>query len=140
MSALPGFRKRLAEAAERQGVNVSTWSSGGRSSRNLIELSTTPRPTVVYVKEFNTVGRPGFWGLTRNQVMRLERADVKWFAILLLTSSTEGYFLTSVEVRDHIEDGSFELSGDGDFKVHEDVDLNPGQRFYSLQDLLGRIL
>lgn len=140
MSALTGFRKRLAEAIERRGVTVSTWSSGGRHSRNLVELSTTPKRTILYVKEFNITGRPGFWGLTRNQMTRLEKADVRWFAVLLLRSSTNGYLLTSAEVRDHVNDGSFELSGDGDFKVNEDLDLNPAQRFQSLLQLVDRIL
>jgi hypothetical protein len=119
---------------------VRIWSSGNRSSRNLIELSTTPGPTVLYVKEFNTEGRPGFWGLTKNQVTRLEKAGVKWFTVLLLRSWTDGYVLSSAEVRDRIDDGSFELSGDGDFKVNEDVDLKPHQRFHGLEDLLHRIL
>lgn len=71
---------------------------------------------------------------------RLEKADVRWFAVLLLRSSTNGYLLTSAEVRDHVNDGSFELSGDGDFKVNEDLDLNPAQRFQSLLQLVDRIL
>ena len=124
----------------RQGISVRIWSSGNRSSRNLIELSTTPGPTVLYVKEFNTEGRPGFWGLTKNQVTRLEKAGVKWFTVLLLRSWTDGYVLSSAEVRDRIHDGSFELSGDGDFKVNEDVDLKSHQRFHGLEDLLHRIL
>ncbi|MBS0182259.1 MAG: hypothetical protein JSS39_07625 [Nitrospira sp.] len=65
---------------------------------------------------------------------------MKWFTVLLLRSSTDGYVLPSSEVREHIDDGSFELSGDGDFKVNEDVDLKPHQRFHSLEDLFRRIL
>lgn len=139
MSTLASFQKQLSEIAGRQGISVRTWSSCNRSSRNIIELSTTPEPTVLYVKEFNTEGRPGFWGLTKNQVMRLEKAHVKWFIVLLLRSSTDGYIFPSAEAREHIDDGSFELSRDGDFKVHEDVDLKPYQRFHSLEDLFHRI-
>lgn len=140
MSALTGFRKRLAEAVEHRGITVSTWSSGSRSSRNLVELSTTPKRMVLYVKECNVTGRAGFWGLTRNQVTCLQKGEVKWFAALLLRSSTDGYLLTSAKEQHHIDDGSFELSGDGDFKVNEDLDLKPAQWFQSLQDLLNRIL
>ena len=140
MATLPTFRRLITEATGARGIGVSAWSSGGRSSSNLIELSTEPKVTVLYVKEFNTAGRPGFWGLTRNQVSRLERADVKWFAILLLRSSAAGYFLTDAEVRYLVADGSFELSGDGDYKVNENLDLNSAQRFRSLLELLERIV
>jgi hypothetical protein len=134
-----GFRNRLTEAVQRRGVTMTTWSSGGSSSRNLVQLSTTPKRTVLYVKEFNITGRPGFWGLTRNQVTRLEKANVRWFAVLLLRSSTAGYLLTSAEVRHHVADRSFELSRDGDYKVNEDLDLISAQRFQSLRDLSDQI-
>lgn len=140
MSTLPGFGKRLTELAERHGAKVTAWSPDGRTFRNLMQLSTVSKAMVLYVKEFNTVGRPGFWGLTRNQVTRLEKADADWFAVLLLRSSVEGYVLARSEVRAHITDGSFELSGDGDYKVNENVDLAPQQRFRSLADLLGHLL
>jgi len=140
VSTLPGFRKRLTDLAEPKGAKVTTWSPGGQTSRNLIQLSTASKAMVLYVKEFNTVGRPGFWGLTRNQVTRLEQADTDWFAVLLLRSSIEGYVLARSEVRGHIADGSFELSGDGDYKVNEHVDLKSQQRFRSLSELLGHLL
>lgn len=139
MSTLPVFRKQLAGAAEKWGISVDTWSSGGRRSRNLIELSTTPKVTVLYVKEFNTAGHAGFWGLTRNQVTRLEEANVRWFAVLLLRSSEAGYLLTATEVRHSIIDGSFELSRDGDYKVNEQTDLKPTQAFQSFVELLDHV-
>lgn len=94
----------------------------------------------MYVKEFNVTGRLGFWGLTQNHVARLEKAATKWFAVLLLRSVTSGYVLTGRQVRQRIADGSFELSSDGDFKVNEELDLNPAQRFQSLGGLLDRVL
>ncbi len=139
MATVPAFRKRLTEAAGARGISVGAWSSGGRSFPNLMELSTTPKVTVLYVKEFNTAGRPGFWGLTRNQVNRLEKAGVRWFAVLLLRSSAAGYVLTAAEVRHHIADGSFELSNDGDYKVNENADLGSAQRFWSVAELLERV-
>ena len=140
MSAVTEFHKRLTDALGRRGISVRVWSFAGRYSRNLLQLSTSPKPMVLYVKEFNTRGRPGFWGLTRNQVDRLEKARARWFSVLLLRSVAAGYVLTSTEVRHRIADGSFELSGDGDFKVNEDLDLKPAQRFQSLDELLERIL
>ncbi|MBI2912600.1 MAG: hypothetical protein HYY03_01620 [Chloroflexi bacterium] len=141
MSALTEFRKHLTEALGPKGISVCVWSSGTRYSRNLLQLS--PRSTVLYVKEFNPDG-PAFWGLTKNQIDRLEKARARWFSVLLLRSVAAGYVLTDAEVRDRIEDSSFRLAGDGDYKVHEDPDLNPAQgfqpRFQSIDELLDRIL
>jgi hypothetical protein len=75
------------------------------------------------VKEFNVASRSGFWGLTRNQIERLHKAAPRWFAVLLLRSSAAGYLLTQGQVAESIADGSFELSGDGDFKIKEGLDL-----------------
>lgn len=140
MSALSEFRRRLTEAVARRDLSVRTWSSGGRRSANLLELTTAPRPTVLYVKEFNVPNKPGFWGLTKNQIDRLESAAPRWFAVLLLRSSVAGYVLAAVEVRHRVADGSFELSQDGDFKVHENADLKLAQSFRSISELLDRLL
>jgi len=102
--------------------------------------STVPKTTVLYVKEFNVPGKVGFWGLTRNQIDRLEKAAPRWYAILLLRNVAAGYVLTSAQVLHRIADGSFELSRDGDFKVNEALDLKPAQAFRSLDVLLDQIL
>jgi hypothetical protein len=140
MSAISEFRRQLTEAAARRGLSVRTWSSGGRHSANLFELTTTPEPTVLYVKEFNVPNKPGFWGLTKNQIDRLESAAPHWFAVLLLRSFVAGYVLTAAEVRHRVADGSFELSDDCDFKVNETADLNRAQSFGSISQLLDRLV
>ena len=140
MSTLPEFRRHLNEALVRRGLNVRTWASGSRHSPNLLELTTVPKTTVLYVKEFNVPGKAGFWGLTRNQIDRLEKAAPRWYAILLLRNVAAGYVLTSAQVLHRIADGSFELSRDGDFKVNEALDLKPAQAFRSLDVLLDQIL
>ena len=116
------------------------WVSEGRHSPNLLEITTAPKTTVLYVKEFNVPRKAGFWGLTRNQIDRIEMAAPRWFAVLLLRNFAAGYVLTSAQVRHHIADGSFELSGDGDFKVNETLDLNSAQAFGSVDELLDRTL
>jgi hypothetical protein len=140
MSTLPEFRRQLTEALVRRGLNVRTWTLGGRGSRNLLELTTAPNTTVLYMKEFNVPGKAGFWGLTRNQIDRLEKAAPRWFTVLLLRNVAAGYVLTSAQVHHCIADGSFELSRDGDFKVNEVLDLKPAQAFRALDALLDQIL
>jgi hypothetical protein len=140
MSVLSVFRKNLSEALADRGLTVHTWASGGRHSANLLEITTAPKTTILYVKEFNVLGRPGFWGLTRNQIERLEKAGSHWFAVLLLRSSAAGYVLAGAQVAERIADGSFELSGDGDFKVNEGLDLKPAEAFGSLEELFDRSL
>lgn len=138
------FRNQLRKALGPRGLTMTRWAQGG--SPNLVELSTSPKRTVLYHRSFSgrsrdtnlNTGRPGFWGLTENQLTRLENADVRWFVVLLLRSPIAGYLLTSDEVRRHVDDGSFKLSADGDFRINEGH-LNIEQRFQSLQDLLDRI-
>jgi len=140
MSTLSEFRKNLTEMAADRGLRVHPWASGGRRSQNLLEITTAPKTSVLYVKEFNVLNKPGFWGLTKNQIERLDTGAPRWFAVLLLRSDAAGYVLTSTQVAKRITDGSFELSRDGDFKVNEGLDLQPTEAFRSLEDLLGRIL
>lgn len=140
MSILPEFRGHLTEALAHRGLSVHIWALGGRHSSNLLEITTAPQTTVLYVKEFNVPRKAGFWGLTRNQIDRLEKAAPRWFAVLLLRNVAAGYILTGAQVRYHIADGSFELSGDGDFKVNETLDLKSAQAFRSLGELLDGIL
>lgn len=140
MSRLSEFRKNLTETIIDHGLRVHSWASGGRSSHNLLEITTTPKTTVLYVKEFNVLNKPGFWGLTKNQVERLNSNAPCWFAVLLLRNNSAGYVLTSTQVAKHIADGSFELSRDGDFKVNESPDLQSAEAFGSIEELLGRIL
>ena len=138
MSALLEFRQQLERILDGRGISVSRWSLG--RSGNLLELTTLPRPTVLYVKEFNVEGHAGFWGLTKNQVNKLIGAHVRWFAVLLLRSSTSGYLITGQQVVHRVRNGLFELSGDGDYKVNEGPDLDEGQRIRSLQELMARTL
>lgn len=140
MSALAQFRSDLAVTPASRGLTVAIWGSGGRRSANLLVVSTKPKESVLYVKEFNVPSRRGFWGLTHNQVERLEAAARRWFAVLLLRSSSSGYVLTGSQVLHRVQSGAFELSGDGDFKVNEETDLVPSQHFASLDDLIARIL
>ncbi|MCJ7603599.1 MAG: hypothetical protein MUO63_19125 [Desulfobulbaceae bacterium] len=140
MGRLPEFRKDVTETVADRGVRVHTWASGGRRSPNLLEITTAPKTTVLYVKEFNVLNKPGFWGLTKNQIERLDTAAARWLAVLLLRSSVAGYVLTDSQVAKCIADGSFELSGDGDFKVNESQDLQTAEAFKSIEELLGRIL
>jgi hypothetical protein len=138
MSALSDFRQQLERLLDGRKISVARWSRG--HSSNLLELATLPKPTVLYVKEFNVDQHAGFWGLTKNQVDRLIGSQVRWFALLLLRSSTSGYLITGQQVVHRIRNGLFELSEDGDYKVNEGPDLDEGQRIQSMQELLARIL
>jgi len=140
MGTVSEFHHRLAKLLEDRAISVRTWASGGRRSENLLEITTAPEKKVLYVKEFNVPGKPGFLGLTRNQIYRLDRAAPGWFAVLLFRSLEVGYVLTDAQVRQRIGDGLFELSGDGDFKVNEAQDFTPAEHFGSLGELLDRIL
>jgi len=122
------FIDHLRNVLAGRNISVSPWPPARRCSRNLVELSTSPK-TVLYVKEFNGKG-PGFWGLTANQVDRLEKASVRWFSVLLLRSAVAGYVLTASDVNNCRAGAKL---AKGDFKVREG---KPAQGFQSLDELL----
>ncbi len=138
MSTISEFRAILAARLRPRNIEVLRWGHG--HSPHLLELSSEPTPTLLYVKEFNVQGRFGFWGLTRNQIKRIEQSRCKWCVVLLLRSATEGYVLPSDQVVRHIRSGTFELSADGDYKVNENSDLTVYERFSGVDTLIARML
>ena len=138
MSIVSEFRSQFAVELVAQGVTEKRWSGATRKSDHMLELNTKPGRTILYIKESNK--DPGFWGLTRNQLEALRTSTLDWYVILLLRSSTSGYLLSSGQVERRIDDGRFELSGDGDHKVNETSDLSDGQQFSSVQEVIDRIL
>jgi len=94
----------------------------------------------LYVHEFNVPNKPGFWGLTKNQIATLNSAPVRWCAVLLLRSADAGYVLTAREVCDRIKNGLFELSRDGDYKVNQTTDLKAAEWFENIPQLLDCLL
>lgn len=109
-----------------------------RESRNLFRINTEPISSLLYVKISNS--NTGFWGLTKNQLKRFENRNIKWFAILLARDSNVGYIFTSEEVFARIKDGSFELSGDGDYKVNEKSDCDNRRMFNDIDTVVARLL
>lgn len=138
MSRVFAFREELAKRLEERDLRLSDWPLGTRASGHLLEISTRPKPTILYVKESNT--SPCFWGLTKNQLDRLNEASIRWLAVLLARSSEAGYVLSGGQVNARIQEGTFELSFDGDHKVNEGSDLVEAQAFRSLDDLIARVL
>ena len=138
MSKVDEFRKLIPNEFNGQSLDIVKWAGSGRSSNHLLEIKSNSTSTVLYVKEFNKL--PGFWGLTKNQLDRIDKSQIRWFAILLLRSNDAGYFITSNEVKIMIQNGTFELSRDGDYKINERTDLNSNMGFSGIQDLLKNIL
>ena len=138
MSKVDEFRKLIPNEFDGQLLNIEKWSGSGRSSNNLLEIKSNSTSIILYVKEFNKL--PGFWGLTKNQLDRIDKSQIRWFAVLLLRSNDRGYFINSNEVKKMILNGQFELSRDGDYKVNERTDLTSNMAFSGINDLLDKIL
>lgn len=117
---------------------MSNWSGGTRVSDSLLLLGTSPRPTVLYVKE--STSRPGFWGLTANQLERLAVSGHRWFGVFLLRSASTGYLLSGGQIDLRIREGRIRVAGDGDFKVNENDQFLDPNRFKRLEELFPRLL
>lgn len=120
-----------------KGIAVRPYPGLPRRSRNviLVEAGGPRKATILYVKE--STNRPAFWGLTLNQIDRIQASGHRWFGVLLLDPHS-GYMLTGNQILARTASGDFTLSGDGDFKVNEDADLSAGQRFTHFADFIAR--
>jgi hypothetical protein len=118
-------------------MKISQWTGTSRRSNHLLKIEFEPNPVIIYVKESNSAS--GFWGLTKNQIDRLNNSTLPWFCVLLLRSSISGYILNSNEVNNKINDQSFELSSDGDYKVNEKLDLSANMNFPDIEVLMNII-
>lgn len=137
----PAFQFRSALCAQMAAHRLAVqYGRGDRGrSRNVLRISTQPRPTILYVKESNSQPR-GFWGLTRSHIERFEAEGARWFVVLLLRSADSGYLLSGGQVMERVRNGAFEIAHDKEYKVNEGPDLLPGQRFVSMDQLIQRTL
>lgn len=137
MSKVNEFLKKLTKGLEPERINIIQWAGSSRRSNHLLKLEFESNSVVLYVKESNKT--PGFWGLTKNQVDRLNSSKNQWFSVLLLRSNDSGYVLNSSEVNERIFDKTFELSRDGDYKVNENTDLQTNMTFFGIAGFLNSI-
>lgn len=135
---VPVFESSLTRLLRARDITVSRWSGGTRKSANLLLLSTSPSPTVLYVKE--SVNKPGFWGLTKNQLDRLVTGGYRWFGVFLQRSATKGYLLSGGQIELRIKEERIRLAGDGDYKINEHEQFLPANRFERLEELFSRLL
>ena len=138
MSLTPSFRVSLERALSTRGVAVSQWRGGTRVSNHLLEMSTSPQPTVLYIK--GSTSDPGFWGLTHNQLDCLCHSKARWFCVFLHRSSMAGYLLSGGQIQLRLQKGDLTLGKDGDYKVNERSELVSSQRFEGVAALLSRLL
>jgi hypothetical protein len=110
--SLAEFRKAIEAEASKQNLKVESRPG----APHILEISTAPQPTVLYVK-ISTI-EPGFWGLTKHRIDGLNEENVKW-RVVLLKNIDSGYMLTSDEVMQQIDDGKIHLAKDGEYKVPE---------------------
>lgn len=131
------FKDAITSVLAKIGLNVELWRGTPRRSSNLLEINTRPVSIVLYVKYSNS--NPGFWGLTANQLDRLNNSRSKWYVVLLARSMSDGYLFNSADVNRMVSDGIFELGKDGDHKVNETTDCGSGHRFSGVKMLVDHI-
>lgn len=132
------FASGLSALAGGQGLAIRPWGGSRRRSLHLLEVSTRPLPTLLYVKE--STSPSGFWGVTKNQISKMQSAECRWFCVFLHLEPSRGYLLSGGQLMMRIESGTLTLSGDGDYKLNERQDFFPGQRFSTLSELAARVL
>src|SRR5271167_4643982 len=101
------FRKQFAQRVKAEGLSVEMWPGGNRMSNHLPEMSTSPQPTVLYVKVSNNAH--GFSGLTKNQVARLVQSSVRWFAVFLHQAPKSRYLMSGGQILSRIDSHAITL-------------------------------
>ena len=120
-----GFLSRLRDAAARDGLSVAlrlgrvARISGGRDYHLYIKVRSQ---------------EPFKWGGTKNRLDWLKDNRFKWGVVLLRGSSESGYFLPAKDVNRYIEDATWPLAADGDFKPAEGSYLRLNKPFNSFQE------
>lgn len=138
MSNIIEFKYSLEKILVNSNITVEKWMDTKRKSNHLLELNSKPLKTILYIKESNK--NPGFWGLTKNHINTFRKSSIRWFVVLLHNSSSGGYLISGGQVEIRINNGKFELSVDGDYKVNERQDLEKGRKFKNIQELVDRII
>lgn len=138
MSSLVNFRVLLKNELMIRGLHLTQWLNANRISANLLQIHSKPKSLILYVKVSNS--NPGFWGLTANQLKTIRGSNLDSYVVLLTKASDQGYLLSMKDVDNRIENGTLELSGDGDHKVNEKSDLTPEMKFKGIADFVSRIL
>lgn len=136
MSIVGTFRNSVTAQLAPRGFNVSLWGGATRLSNHVLDVSTKPLPTVLYIKV--STSAVGFWGLTKNQLDRLAEARVRWFCVFLRRSASVGYLLSGGQVLMRVKDGSLTLHHDGDYKVNQRAMFVSSQRFETIDALISR--
>ena len=134
---LADFKRHLREFCDARDVAVSTWSDARPTSRNILMIETRPDPILLYVKVRSEP--PGFWGLTANRISELTHSGLLWYTVLLLGSPATGYVVSGADVDRHMRNADWTLSGDGDYKINEGIEIDAEYRFESFEVLMNRI-
>jgi len=131
------FAARLRKHCQSRGRSTSRWQGASRRTANLLEIATSPRRTVLYVKDRSEP--PGFWGLNESQLNALRQSNIDWHVVLLVGSGENGYVLSSEQVEKAIQSRKWSRS-DTDWKIHEGPELSGAFRFNVFQDLFNKVL
>ena len=131
------FKNQLERYCIDRDIFISNWNKRKTASKNIIMIKKNHVSILLYVKVRNE--RPGFWGLTLNQIDNLSSSGIIWHAIFLLETINTGYIFTDKEVEKHINNKDWTLSIDGDYKVNEGKELYLKNKFNSFEDLMNKI-
>ena len=136
---LTEFSQALRARCRAQGFSVDRWTGAQPSSANILAVVTGTEEALLYVKCRGVP--PGFWGITDNRIRELRSSGKSWHVVLLVGSPEEGYVVPSTEVLTRTSNGTWRLSGDGDYKINE----RPGEvgglvRHTSFESLLNACL
>lgn len=138
---LDPFVRRLEEHLAKRGGDASVWKVKDRkSSRNILKV--TPgrgeSPILLYIKTRSDSG--GFWGLTKNRLNALVDSGENWLVVLLIGPGEKGYVLSPSAIETATSQDRWSFGKAGDYKVHENHELNSAAEFSDWAALISAVL
>lgn len=134
---LNDFENHLRDYCTNRGISVKLWEGVDDNQGNIFEISTHPKPTLLYVK-VRSEGK-GFWGLNPNRIDALKSSGDPWSAVLLLGSSGEGYLVYDAAALILIGLETWKPAQDSEYKINQTPQLDNEFLFTSFNDLLERV-
>lgn len=127
------FLSSAQEWGRRRGYAVEADSLGP----NFIRVARPRGEWLLYVK-IRSRG-PGFWGVTRSRVQRLQAGDERWAVDLLVGGPERGYLVPDSRIIVRSRD-DWTLSSDGDYKVNEGRDVDASEGLRCVGECLERLI
>ena len=139
------FPSKLEEICRNRKMQVSPWAGKGttgkgRRGQNILRVQSGNKSILLYFKISDWRGPDGFWGVTPNRLLALRQSRLPWFLVLLRGPQERGYLGQANDVQRAIDENRWSCAQDGEYKVHEQRELEDFKPYDNYADLIADVI